>query len=263
MKILPRRNPPKDFLKQTQDRTRNMSNMKKLRKRALLEFIPGHQDQQLKRKWIFSRFEEWRETLVWIDCVTNWVVNWEANWCRQCGGANETVLAGNLEKTHQVPTSLCGLYPIHTHVHCRHNVLYQTALINTDAKCWSLNQRNTESLRWELIPQIVWVRWDNREDGDAIGDGIQEWRMPEFHSALSDHPGPEYALGPILAGIWKWVVSKIKPKYCCCLFVCMKNEVNNVEVWICMFMLGSGRLWRKPVAEYSWEHLLLLSTRCV
>ena len=124
MKILPRRNPPKDFLKHTQDREWVQQ------KGTLLGFIPGHQDQQLERKWIFSRFEEWHETLVWIDCVTNWVVNWEANWCRQCGGANETVLAGNLEKTHQVPTSLCGLYPIHTRVHCREDVLYQTVLIN-------------------------------------------------------------------------------------------------------------------------------------
>ena len=174
-------------------------------------------------------------------------------------------MAGNLEKNH-LPTPLCGNTQLHcrfhciidiwtkandtkvlwavqwignvkiwrkTHVHLMNTIIvyYNIVLLNT--------QYNTKCWRWELIPQIVWVRWDNREDGDAIGDGIQEWRMPEFHSALSDHPGPEYALGPILAGIWKWVVSK--------------NQTQVLLLFVCLYEKLCGQCWSVNMHVYAWE----------
>ena len=109
---------------------------------------------------------------------------------------------------------------------------------------WSRSQGNTKSWRWELIPRIVWVRWDNRGDGDAIADGIrigENARIP--FTIVPPGSGPEYALGPILARIGEWVVSKIRQNLTQVLFVCL---------FVCQEKVG-GRCWSVNMHVYARE----------
>ena len=109
-----------------------------------------------------------------------------------CGEVNETVLDGNQERK-PPPTSLCGIdcsNAVYTLL-CRRQV---APTINTTLQYWSLIQHSTKYRRWELIPQIVWVRWDNREDGDKRLDGIREWRIRQNSI--------QHCVPP---GCWPWI----------------------------------------------------------